>query len=132
MRGRRALLVLLAASAIVAAASTLFVGGVFGLFSSTTTNSGSTFSASSCFQDVQISLSNFKFTPASITIDRGCTVRWTNTSATKHTTTSDTGLWDSGQLNQNQTFTRQFSSSGTFTYKCTIHPATMTATIVVN
>jgi plastocyanin len=132
MRVGRALLVLFAAAAIAAAVSTVFVGSVFGLFSSTTTNGGNTFSASSCFQDVQISISNFKFTPATVTIDRGCTVRWTDTSATKHTTTSDTGLWDSGQLNQNQTFARQFSSSGTFTYKCTVHPATMTGTIVVN
>jgi plastocyanin len=130
--GRRLLVALLALSAAVAAAFALFVGSVFGLFSSAATNSNNSFSASSCFQDVPITVSSFAFTPNPITIARGCTLRWTNTATAKHSTTSDTGLWDSGLLSQNQTFTRQFNSAGTFTYKCTNHAGSMTATIIVN
>jgi plastocyanin len=79
-----------------------------------------------------VSISNFAFTPASVTIAAGCSVTWTQTSATKHNTTSDTGLWASGQMNQNQTFTYQFNSPGTYPYKCTFHPSSMTGTITVN
>lgn len=81
----------------------------------------------------QVSISNFQFTSATVTITAGCSVTWTNTVSTKHSTTSDTnGLWDSGLLNQNETFTRVFSSTGTFSYRCKVHPAVMTGTIVVN
>jgi len=84
------------------------------------------------FQPVAVSIANFSFTPASVTIARGCSVKWTQTSTTKHTTSSTTGVWDSGQLSQNQTFTRQFTSAGTFAYQCTIHPGSMQGTITVN
>jgi plastocyanin len=79
----------------------------------------------------QVSISNFVFTPASVSIVAGCTVTWTQTSATKHTTTSDTGVWDSGQLNGGQTFTFEFTTPGTYPYKCTNHPSSMTGTITV-
>jgi plastocyanin len=116
---------------VLAGASQFATGGVFGLFSSTTGNAANNFSASTCFQPIPVSISNFVFTPASVTIAAGCRVTWTQTSSTKHTTTSNTAIWDSGQLSQNQTFTVLFNSSGTFAYRCTIH-AQMTATVIVS
>lgn len=123
--------VLLAAFA-AAAVALLAVGPVSALFSSTSSNGGNTFSASSCFQPVPISIANFSFTPSTVTIARGCSVAWTQTSTTKHTSTSDTVLWDSGQLSQGQIFTRQFNTAGTFTYHCSFHPGTMAGTVIVN
>ena len=120
----------LAIVALVAAVP-LAAGHAFGLFASTSSNGSNNFAASSCFQPIQISAANFLFSPASVTIASGCSVTWTQTSATKHTTTSDTGLWDSGQLGQNQTFTRQFNTAGTFAYHCSVHPNQMQATITV-
>jgi plastocyanin len=83
-----------------------------------------------CVQDVAMSSGNV-FTPATTTTAPGCSVRWTNTVSTKHTTTSDTSLWDSGDMNQGQTYTRVFPSAGTFPYRCSRHPGTMQGTIVV-
>jgi plastocyanin len=65
-----------------------------------------------------------------LTIPVGSIVTWTNTDAIDHTTTSDTGMWDSGVLTPGSTFTFTFAEVGTFPYHCTIHP-TLTGTIVV-
>ena len=65
------------------------------------------------------------FTPSSVTIQPGDTVRWT-WSANFHSSTSGTpgvpnGLWDSGVLNQGATFTHTFNTVGSFPYYCTPH-----------
>ena len=117
---------------LAAAVSQLAIGSVFGLFSSTTSSGNNNVKASTCFNPFPVTIANFSFTPASVTIAAGCSVRWTQTSTTKHTTTSTTGVWDSGQLSKDQTFTRQFPSAGTFPYICTIHPGPMQGTITVN
>jgi signal peptidase len=104
----------------------------WGQFSSSRGISGNTFITSSCFNPYQSNISNFAFTPNTFTIARGCRVRWTNTVATKHTTTSDSAVWDSGQLANGSSFTFQFNSTGSFPFHCTNHPALMTGTIVVN
>ena len=70
-----------------------------------------------------------RFRPARITIDRRDRVRWDNTGSLTHTTTSSDGDWD-GRVAPGDSFTRRFRRSGTFTYRCTIHPE-MTGTIVV-
>jgi plastocyanin len=78
----------------------------------------------------QNNIQDFAFNPASMTIYQGTTVRWTNLDGAPHTSTSDTGLWDSGSLVQTDSFQYTFTTAGTFTYHCDIHP-TMTATINV-
>ena len=129
---RRRLGTLLLVLVLAAAVSKLAIGSVFGLFHSTTSTGNNSVSASTCFRPLPVSIANFSFTPQSVTIARGCSVKWTQTSTTKHTTTSTTGVWDSGQLSKDQTFTRQFPSAGTFPYICTIHGASMAGTITVN
>jgi plastocyanin len=67
------------------------------------------------------------FSPSSVTINPGDTVRWT-WAATFHSSTSGTpgmpnGIWDSGILNQGATFTHTFNSAGSFPYFCTPHGA---------
>jgi plastocyanin len=76
-----------------------------------------------------VTISNLRFSPASVTITLGDTIRWTNMDVLAHTSTSDSGLWDSGPLAQNDTFMRAFPTAGTFPYHCILHPL-MTATIV--
>ena len=46
----------------------------------------------------QIAIGDLFFNPADITVPVGTTVCWTNTGQITHTTTSDTGVWDSGFL----------------------------------
>lgn len=77
-----------------------------------------------------VSIGNFFFNPNVLTITVNDTVVWTNTVPTTHTTTSNGGFWDSGDLGLNQTFSHMFASAGVFPYICTIHP-NMVATVTV-
>ncbi len=49
-----------------------------------------------------------------------------------HSTTSDTGVWDSGQHGTPNTFDFTFSQAGNFPYHCTVHGLSMNGTVVVN
>ncbi len=69
-----------------------------------------------------VEIKNLAFNPASIEILKGMTVIWTNNDSTTHTVTSDTNLFDSGNVNQGQTFEFTFNEIGTFNYHCSIHP----------
>ncbi len=79
-----------------------------------------------------------RFEPAALTVRRGATVTWRNTSATMHTVTDDPGKaankadaalpegaqpWDSGNINPGQTFQHTFDTPGTYKYFCTPHEA---------
>lgn len=78
-----------------------------------------------------VTIQNFAFSPATLTVAPGTKVVWTNKDSTAHTVTSDSGAWpDSGHIAQNQTFTVTFGKPGTFPYHCRIHPS-MTARVVV-
>jgi plastocyanin len=77
-----------------------------------------------------VTIQGFAFSPSNMSVSVGDTVVWTNRDGVAHTVTSNTGIWDSGTLGQNQSFTRVFSSAGSFPYHCTIHPS-MTGTITV-
>lgn len=79
---------------------------------------------------VDLDIINFTFRPGEITIPKGTTLRWTNKDAAPHTATSDTGVFNTGTLSKNQAAEFTFTESGTYTYKCTIHPW-MKATIIV-
>ncbi len=79
---------------------------------------------------VDVSIQSFAFNPDTIEVAFGTTVRWTNLDAVAHTSTSDSAVWDSGNLNQGQDYSFTFDSSGTFPYHCSIHP-TMKGEITV-
>jgi len=68
-----------------------------------------------------ISIINFAFTPNNVSINVNDSVTWTWVGS-PHTTTSDTGLWDSGVFGTGHTFTRTFTSAGSFPFHCTVHP----------
>jgi plastocyanin len=72
---------------------------------------------------VGVNIINFAFQPPSVTITQNDSVVWTQKDTTSHTSTSDTaGVWDSGLLTINQTFSNTFSATGSFPYHCTVHP----------
>jgi plastocyanin len=73
---------------------------------------------------------NDYFNPKRITVTKGTTVHWTNKSSHRHTVTSDTGLWESGELDPGGTYSRTFNETGTYPYHCAIHPL-MKAEVVV-
>ncbi|GEM_PF-1296172 len=70
----------------------------------------------------RVRIVDFAFTPKTITIARGTRVRWTNTGSVAHTSTSNTGKWDSGTIAPGASFSRVFRRAGTFRYHCSIHP----------
>jgi plastocyanin len=78
--------------------------------------------------DVQIS--GFAFAPLVLTVTVGDTVRWTNLDAVTHTATSTSGAFDSGDLDQNESFSVTFTAAGTYAYICTPHPS-MAGTVIV-
>lgn len=75
-----------------------------------------------------VSIQNFSFNPASITVKAGDTVTWTNNDSTTHTVTGSG--FDSGPLASGATFSHKFDTAGSFDYHCSIHK-TMTGTVVV-
>jgi len=77
-----------------------------------------------------ITIQNFGFSPASITVKKGDTVIWTNKDSASHTVTGNNGGPSSPTLSTNGTYSYTFNSAGTFAYHCTIHPS-MTAAVVV-
>jgi len=79
----------------------------------------------------QVFIQGMAFSPATLTITVGTTVKWTNKDAVSHTVTSDTGAFDSGNIANGSTFSFMFMTAGTYNYHCTIHPS-MVAKIVVN
>jgi plastocyanin len=70
------------------------------------------------------------FTPATVTVLLGKSVRWTNEGALQHTVVADSVPWQSGLLAPTFWFEVLFDSAGAFTYHCSQHPG-MTGTVLV-
>jgi len=77
-----------------------------------------------------VNIQNSAFAPATTTVRVGDTVTWTNRDAFSHTSTSDTGTWDTGVIRAGAASSFTFTVAGTFAYHCAIH-AFMHGTIVV-
>ena len=75
-------------------------------------------------------MQNTAFNPNSLTVPVNATVTWTNKDGMTHNVTSDSGWFASGNINQGGTYSHQFISAGTYSYRCTIH-AGMTGRIIV-
>ena len=75
-------------------------------------------------------IKNMAFSPAQITVPAGSTVRWTNQDSIPHTVTADNGKFNSGNLSSGNSFEFTFTTPGTYSYHCSIHP-NMKGTIVV-
>jgi len=78
----------------------------------------------------EVWMQNTAFTPSSITVSVNTTIKWTNKDAMIHTVTSANGLFDSGNISSGGVYSRQFTATGTYPYKCTIHSG-MTGTVIV-
>lgn len=76
-----------------------------------------------------INIQDNQFINGSITIQVGDTVTWVWVNGF-HSTTSDTGVWDSGPSSPPRSFSFTFMNTGSFPYHCSVHPH-MTGTITV-
>ena len=77
-----------------------------------------------------VSIKEFMFSPVSITVAPGTTVRWKNLDGEPHTIRSVDATFRSDALDQDDSFTFKFDKPGTYRYVCSIHPQ-MVGTIVV-
>jgi plastocyanin len=75
-------------------------------------------------------IKDFSFSPAALTVSRGTRVTWKNMDGEPHTVASTAGAFRSGALDEEETFTFEFDTPGTYRYVCTIHPH-MSGTITV-
>jgi plastocyanin len=94
--------------------------GIVGIFLILLAGTVSALSANEA--NARVEIKNLAFNPASILIFEGTTVIWTNNESFTHTVTSDTNVFDSGNINSGQTFDFTFNELGTFEYHCAIHP----------
>lgn len=78
----------------------------------------------------EVAIVDMSFQPSDVTVTASETVRWTNKMSMPHTVTADDGSFDSGPLDENQSFSHVFSDAGAFAYHCSIHPF-MTGTVIV-
>jgi plastocyanin len=68
-----------------------------------------------------IHIKNFAYVPDSVTIPAGSTVKFVEDDEIAHTVTASDGSFDSGNLNQKQTWTHLFTKPGTYPYYCAYH-----------
>lgn len=78
----------------------------------------------------EVKIDNFSFTPATITVSAGTTVRWTNRDDIPHTVVSDDQSFKSKAMDTDEAFSHTFTKPGTYSYFCSIHPH-MTGKVVV-
>src|SRR3954452_7158765 len=105
---------------------TLSSGTTYGATAKTA--SGTTVTAAAASTGVTIK--DFKFGPASVSVNVGDTITWTNQDIAPHTATASDGSFDTGSLSQGKSGSHTFTKAGTFPYICSIHP-TMKGTVTV-
>jgi plastocyanin len=77
-----------------------------------------------------VTIKDFKYAPASISVSVGDSITWTNQDIAPHTATASDGSFDTGNLSKGKSGTVTLSKAGTFAYICSIHPS-MKGTVTV-
>jgi plastocyanin len=83
----------------------------------------------------QVTIQDFSFKPATLTVKAGTTVTWINSGPSAHTVTSDTMVFQSANLSgptagdayggggmAGASFQFTFNTPGTYAYHCSLHP----------
>jgi plastocyanin len=86
--------------------------------------------AASVAGSAKVSIINFAFTPAEITIGPGQSVTWTNDDGAPHGLEYHDGAKGTNLLLPGAAFSRRFDQIGTYDYHCPVHPY-MTGRVVV-
>lgn len=77
-----------------------------------------------------VDINHFAFHPPTLTVAKGTSVTFSNTSKVSHTATRG-GAFDTGVIKPGNSVSVRFTQKGTFAYHCEIHPL-MHGKIVVN
>lgn len=78
----------------------------------------------------QVMVENFSFQPGTLTVKPGTTVTWVNHDDEPHTVNENNKTFKSGTLDTDAKFSYKFTSPGTYSYFCSLHPR-MTGQIIV-
>jgi plastocyanin len=70
----------------------------------------------------EVSIENFSFAPATLTVKSGTKVTWINRDDVPHTVDENDKRFKSGPMDTDDQFSYTFSSPGTFSYFCALHP----------
>ena len=65
-----------------------------------------------------VPIQGFAFKPATVTVNEGDTVTWTNQDTAPHTATASDGSFDTGSLKKGASGSHTFSQAGSFAYIC--------------
>jgi plastocyanin len=68
-----------------------------------------------------VDIDNFAYAPATLSVGKGTTVTFTNSSAVSHTATRGGGF-TTGVIKPGRAASVRFAQKGTFPYHCLIHP----------
>jgi plastocyanin len=79
--------------------------------------------------DTTVTIDNFTFGPAQLTVKVGTTVTWKNHDDIPHTVVS-AGKFRSKAMDTDDSYSFTFTAAGDYTYFCSLHPH-MTGTIKV-
>ena len=71
--------------------------------------------------DTNVSIDNFTFAPAELTVKVGTTVTWTNHDDIPHAVVS-AGKFKSKTLDTDDSFSFTFTAAGDYKYFCSLHP----------
>ena len=77
-----------------------------------------------------VTIDNFSFAPATLTVPAGTTVVWTNHDDIPHNVVERNQKFKSKALDTDETFSYTFAEAGTYEYFCGLHPK-MVGKIVV-
>ena len=77
-----------------------------------------------------VAITDFKFSPATLTVPVGTTVTWTNQDEEPHTVAAKDGSFHSPGMDTHGTYSFTLTTPGKFDYICSIHPF-MAGTVVV-
>ena len=87
-------------------------------------------------EEVTVMVVDSSYEDAIIIVDVGTTVVWEVNATLPHTVTAEDGSFDSGMLNDGDTFSYTFTEPGEYPYYCTFHGAPggfgMSGTVTVN
>ncbi len=114
------------ARTLLALPVTLLLAGLYacgggGASNAYSTGPGSTGGTTGSANTTSIVIKNIAYHPQFDTVAVGSTVSWANTDAITHTVTSDSGVFNSGNITAGQTYKRTFSTAGVFPYHCLYH-----------
>ncbi len=69
----------------------------------------------------EVTMAGFAYDPVELTVDAGTTVTWVNGESVRHTVTADDDSFDSGDMQEGDTFSMTFDEPGEYPYYCVYH-----------